>query len=305
MSKLQNSLLAKQSQSLALTPQVQQSIRFLTLSSTELTHEINQLLEMNPLLELEDKTKNSNDDISLDELELLNPEREEIDRNYHLVDSSGVGTDQNKFDLTHNLVTNTTLREHLQNQITSRHISQEDRELTSFLIDNLDTDGYLRESFTSLSISNAANRRWSIADFERCLKYVQRMDPPGIGARSLQESLIIQIDQLNKKNVYTSAATQLVAHYFEYLAKYNVDKLAALTKYDRSTLRPAIKLISSLKPHPAADFATQDNNFVKPDVVIRRSGSIWTAVPIKNLVPEIVINKEYESIIKKQQKKKG
>jgi len=305
MSKIQNSLLAKQSQSLALTPQVQQSIRFLTLSSTELTHEINQLLEMNPLLELEDKTQNTNDDISLDELELLNPEREEIDRNNHLADSSGGGTDQNKFDLTHNLVTNITLREHLQNQITSSHISQKDRELTSFLIDNLDTDGYLRESFTSLSISNAADRRWSIADFERCLKHVQRMDPPGIGARSLQEALIIQIDQLNKKSVYTSAATQLVAHYFEYLAKYNLEKLAALTNYDRSTLRPAIKLISSLKPHPAADFVTQDNNFIKPDVVVRRTGSIWKAVPIKNLVPEIVINKEYESIIKKQQKKKG
>ena len=305
MSKLQNSLLAKQSQSLALTPQVQQSIRFLTLSSTELTHEINQLLEMNPLLELEDKTQNTNDDISLDELELLNPEGEEIDRNNHLADSSGGGTDQNKFDLTDNLITNITLREHLQNQIVSSHISQEDRELTSFLIDNLDTDGYLRESFTSLSISNAADRMWSMPDFERCLKHVQRMDPPGIGARSLQESLIIQIDQLSEKNVYASAATQLVAHYFEYLAKYDVNKLAALTKYDLSTLRPAIRLISSLKPHPATDFATQDNNFIKPDVIIRRTGSIWKAVPIKNLVPEIVINKEYESIVKKQQKKKG
>ena len=304
MSKLQNSLLAKQSQSLALTPQVQQSIRFLTLSSAELTHEINQLLEMNPLLELEDKTQNSND-ISLDELELLNPERNEVDRNNQLADSSGSSTNQNNFDLTNNLVTNITLREHLQNQITSSHISQEDRELTSFLIDNLDTDGYLRESFISLSISDTANRRWSTADFERCLKHVQRMDPPGIGARSLQESLIIQIDQLNKRNDYSSAATQLVAHYFEYLATSNLDKLVALTKYDRSILRQAIKLISSLQPHPASDFSTQDNNFIKPDVVIRRTGSIWKAVPMKNLVPEIVINKEYESIINKQQKKKS
>ncbi|MEK9874034.1 MAG: RNA polymerase factor sigma-54, partial [Betaproteobacteria bacterium] len=98
MSKIQNSLLAKQSQSLALTPQVQQSIRFLTLSSTELTHEINQLLEMNPLLELEDKTQNTNDDISLDELELLNPEREEIDRYDHLAGSSGSSADQNNSD---------------------------------------------------------------------------------------------------------------------------------------------------------------------------------------------------------------
>jgi RNA polymerase sigma-54 factor len=304
MSKLQNSLLAKQSQSLVLTPQVQQSIRFLTLSSAELTHEINQLLEMNPLLELEDKTQNSND-ISLDELELLNPERNEVDRNNQLADSSGSSTNQNNFDLTHNLVTNITLREHLQNQITSSHISQEDRELTSFLIDNLDTDGYLRESFISLSISDTVNRGWSTADFERCLKHVQRMDPPGIGARSLQESLIIQIDQLNKRNDYSSAATQLVAHYFEYLATSNLDKLVALTKYDRSILRQAIKLISSLQPHPASDFSIQDNNFIKPDVVIRRTGSIWKAVPMKNLVPEIVINKEYESIINKQQKKKS
>jgi RNA polymerase sigma-54 factor len=302
MSKLQNSLLAKQSQHLALTPQVQQSIRFLTLSSTELAQEINQLLEMNPLLELEDKTQSNDDDMSLDELEPLNLERGELDRNHHLADSSGGKPNLNKFDIDNNLVSNITLREHLQKQIVSIQISQEDWELTGFLIDNLDADGYLRESFASLSSEKTANRGWSTKDFERCLKHVQRMDPPGIGGRSLQESLTIQIDQLNKKDHCSIVATQLVTNHLEHLATCNLDKLEALTKYERSILRRAIKLISSLKPHPASDFSNQDNNFIEPDVVIKRTGDLWKAVPVKNLMPEIVINKEYESIIRKQQK---
>ena len=290
---------------MALTPRVQQSIRFLTLSSTELAHEINQLLEMNPLLEIEDNTENNNNDISLDELEFLQAEMEELDHNNHLPDSGGGSHKQNMFDTDHNLTANITLREHLQNQIISSHISQEDLELTAFLIDNLEDDGYLRESFISLSSSKTANRRWSIADFERCLNYIQRMDPPGVGARSLQESLIIQIDHLNKKDHYSIVATQLVAHHFEDLATCNLDKLVALTKQERSILRPAIKLISSLQPYPASDFSAQDNHFIKPDVVIRRAKGVWRAAPIKNSLPEIVINKEYESIIRKQQKKEG
>ncbi len=326
------SLQLRHSQHLSLTPQLQQSIRLLQLSTLELQQEVQQMLDANPLLEPD----TDDGDLPLVAPELppsSTAEREERDEasGGEAAELSGEdfgkteqedwanGTEGDDFDGIRELPANApvgeggddegrdfdaapvSLTEHLREQLVGRRLSAVDRAAVELLIESLDGDGYLADPLDELVLSLAGEdpeaQEELLEQLQVGLALLQSMDPAGVGARGLGECLQLQLRRRPPSPVNTLAQT-VCAKYLDLLAKRDWRRLGALTHSDEPELKAAHALIGTLEPKPGRAFGQDSNTPVVPDVLVRRVGRQWRAVINPEVCPKLRVNEMYARALK-------
>jgi RNA polymerase sigma-54 factor len=301
------SLQFRLSQHLTLTPQLQQSIRLLQLSTVELNQEIERMIMENPALEREDgddggtAPRSSKEEIPVkSEAEAPVPSSDaDWSAEAATWRSSGSGGDDEDGDRSFAAPDLPTLRDHLQTQLTLTKLSERDRVFVGLLIDALDEDGYLtlplEEIATLLPFEAEADREALLSELQIALRHLQNLEPAGVGARSPGECLCLQIKTLAKDAVRDLA--QLIAEkHLELLASRDYTRLKNATGADDDALRAAQRLILALNPRPGASFAKIEARYVVPDVIVKKSRSVWRASLNPEAMPRLRINRLYAEL---------
>jgi RNA polymerase sigma-54 factor len=329
------------SQHLALTPQLQQSIRLLQLSTLELHQEVEQMLEQNPFLEAEEDTApvfepmaerntpaerageretenageavagNGDDTPGMDSTEFGATEREDWENGTERDDFDGIretpsasgaaSSDNDDFDPQDRNTTGQTLQDFLRDQLLGMRLSPEDAAALHVLIESLDEDGYLADPLEDIAAQLAgddeAAREDLLERLQCALKWLQSMEPPGVGARSLAECLTLQL-RLRERCEAQAVAIIVCKLHLDLLARRDMKKLMAATGADEALLKEAQALITSLEPKPARPFARAEANIIVPDVVVQKSGRNWKVVLNPDVMPKLRINDLYAQAIR-------
>ncbi|AUM27506.1 RNA polymerase factor sigma-54 [Acinetobacter pittii] len=307
----------KVANSLSLTPQLQQAIRLLQLSSLELEQEIQIQLDSNPLLE---KIEEESLTESLAALE--NKESDDLTTELnadHLPDDLPVDTEWDDV-YTHqstalatpefeeredNRQVQLSLKEHILEQVNLLHFSKIDQLIAYCIVDALDDKGFLDAEIEEIIL--AAQQLLNEMDIEEeieedevlvVLKHIQRLDPLGIGSRNLAECLKIQLEFLPKDVEYVNEAKSLL-QYYELLIANDLNKLLKQTGLTKDQLKFAINLLKTLKPYPGMDFDKQESDYQIPDVVVSKKDLHWQVQLNPDVLPKLRINSFYSSMIRR------
>lgn len=310
------SLQLKLSQHLALTPQLQQSIRLLQLSTLELEQELEKYLQENPLLErAEDEysahsaTSSENSSAPSEEVpsedggETTVPGSSSDDESWFGEEGSYAGAsgssgsfDDDDNDFQDVQAATTSLREHLAWQLGLMSLPDRDRTLVQCLIEALDDDGYLTQSLEELAAVLPEELEIEPEELQIALRHLQYFDPTGVGARNAQECLALQLEALPPDET-RELALRIVRHHLDLLAGRDFAKIRKLLECDEDALRQAQFLIRGLNPRPGAKYAALDARYITPDVVVRKVRGQWTVNINSDAYPKLRINSLYAQIL--------
>ena len=300
------------SQHLTLTPQLQQSIRLLQLSTVELNQEIERLLADNPILEREDGESEAAaaQSAAVQEAAARSTGEEPRERVENAPPSDhpsgelpadfaapwrGNDEDGEDGDRTHVAPDNPTLRDHLIGQLALTNLGMRDRALVALLIDALDEDGYLTQPLEEITALMPAEAEVDGEEFAIALRQLQNLEPAGVGARSPGECLCLQLKAIEQDAV-RDLALAVAGQHLELLAARDYARLKTLTGADDGSLRAAQALIRSLNPRPGAAFARVEARYVVPDVVVRKVRNVWKASLNPEAMPRLRINRLYAEL---------
>lgn len=307
---MKQSLQLKLHQQLTLTPQLQQSIRLLQLSTLELSQEISQMLQENPMLERMDGADRFENEHAPGEAgeEAARTERDEVYEEMAWGDRavapshSGGNDDDEDHDYQQADTHHDSLQQHLHNQLSLTPLGERDRQLVCLLIEALDDDGYLTVSLEELAelLGDLPSGELEIDPLEltAALKLLQSFEPAGVGARDLGECLWLQLNTLDPDIPDLALAKTLVKDHLALLAEREygkIKKLMGLTDPQFIQLR---QLITSLNPRPGAAFAPLDARYVVPDVFVKKVKGLWIASLNPDAVPKLRINEMYAGILR-------
>ena len=317
---MKHSLQLKLGQHLTLTPQLQQSIRLLQLSTLELNQELEQMLQDNPLLEREEEEASHvpaeapahTAEAEAQSTETTTPEKVEPDQPITALDdsdwndySAGGGDDEDS-DYAEGSISGSTLREHLLNQLIVSPLTLRDRTLVAALIDDLDESGFLTQPLVDITASLQTElEELEPEELETALKHLQNMDPTGVGARNLAECLTLQLRVMPPETPARDAAMRLTTQHLDLLAARDVGKLKKVLGIDDPTLRAARALIVSLNPRPGAAFGADDTHYVIPDVIVRKVKGMWIASLNADAMPKLRVNRVYADILSRHRENGG
>ncbi|MBB3212719.1 RNA polymerase sigma-54 factor [Herbaspirillum sp. Sphag1AN] len=327
---MKQSLQLRTSQHLALTPQLQQSIRLLQLSTLELHQELEQILSDNPLLErLDDALDNSvrlladgaisgtpatqaeaaDTVVSSSPGEAESPDGSEAlggdeqgsgDAEWSFDDVARSGKSSDDEDARPQLEAhNVTLREHLLEQARLTIRSLRDRALVELLIDALDEQGYLEESLEEIHGRLPHELEIDIDELSIALKLLQSFEPAGVGARSASESLALQVKRLDKVPFVTRRlALTIVEDYLSLFAQRDFNKIRKAIGCDDEDLREAQAVIRRCDPHPGSAFSSGAADYVVPDVIVKATKDGWQVLLNHDVMPRLRVNAMYANALK-------
>jgi RNA polymerase sigma-54 factor len=294
------SLQFRLSQHLTLTPQLQQSIRLLQLSTVELNQEIDRLLMENPALERED-VEDAGEAPAAPQAtggSEASPATEappaETDWSADLA-SNWRGSEDDEGERSFATPDTPTLRDHLHTQLSLTNLGTRDRVFVALLIDALDDDGYLTQSLEEIAALLPSEAEADLEELSIALAHLQHFEPAGVGARSPGECLCLQLRNLPDEPVRT-LAIQVVEKHLELLAARDYSRLKTLTGADDDALRAAQSLIRALNPRPGAAFAQIEARYVIPDVTVKKVKNVWRASLNAEAMPRLRINRLYAEI---------
>lgn len=329
---MKQSLQLRTSQHLALTPQLQQSIRLLQLSTLELHQEIEQILSDNPLLErlddpldrsvrlLADGAINSapaqgeapaapsNEEsapASADAPEGLDGGGDHEHGEPGGSDSdwgdsgraSGNGEDEDGRPQLE--AGGITLREYLSEQVRVTNLNLRDRALAELVIDAIDDNGYLEEQLDEIHARLPQELEVEMDELRCALALIQSLDPVGVGARSAAECLALQIRRMPGVPLVTRrTALKIVEGYLTWFAQREFNKLKKALDCDDEDLREAQAVIRQCHPHPGAAFASSTSDYVVPDVIVRKTKSGWGVTLNHEVMPRLRVNHMYAALLK-------
>jgi RNA polymerase sigma-54 factor len=309
---------------------LQQSIRLLQLSSQELNQELETILQENPLLERTDKNDDGSENVSQftsidfstkDSISTSNtsqknedasPEASEnvsLSDDYfggstsHRWEESGNQDDDN--DYTFQEAVAPILRDHLISQIKLMPLSERDQNLSMFLVDAINEDGYLEQSLDELAELLSTELEIDILELQTALKHIQHLDPPGVGARNLSECLLLQLallpqDVLHENKSVFELASQIAEHHLPALASRDYVKLKKALHCDDASIRSAQHMLKNLNPRPGSDFTKlATGHYIQHEIVVKKVKGYWQASLNDEVVPKLRINKLYADILKR------
>jgi RNA polymerase sigma-54 factor len=259
---MQVGLLQQQKQNLAITNQLRQAIELLQYSVTDLVEFINEQTLDNPIIELKEPASNvghlKNEANNLSMIE--NVSKEDI-----------------------------SLQSHLLQQLIDMKITEQEREVVQFIIYSLNDKGYLVDDNQQLSHET----NYTVKDMEHAVQIVQSLDPSGIGARSLQECLLLQLQKLSPRN---TLAEQIVDHYLQEAANQDWPLVASKLNTSENDVKAAFDIIKQLKPSPASAFSKDVTTYIVPDFYITNHEGKLNVTVNEQIVPDITLNKQYEHL---------
>ena len=299
------SLQFRLSQHLTLTPQLQQSIRLLQLSTVELNQEIERMLMDNPALEREDHDDGehssapqagatSSSTSTASEAPAPAPEPEGTDWSADGMSNWRTGDDE-EGERSFTPPDTPTLRDHLHEQITLTNLSERDRVLVGLLVDALDDDGYLTQTLEEIAALLPPEAEVDLEELSIALRQLHNLEPAGVGARSPGECLALQLRH-HRECPERTLALEIVDKHLELLASRDYARLKNLTGADDDALRSAQQVIRALNPRPGAEFAKIEARYVVPDVIVKKNRGQWRASLNPDAMPRLRINRLYAQI---------
>nr|CAA6800660.1 MAG: RNA polymerase sigma-54 factor RpoN [uncultured Thiotrichaceae bacterium] len=311
-------------QSLSMTPQLQQAIRLLQLSSIELNEEIQQALEENPLLQLTEDNhspdnsesgdnntqeaepaaaeSNSNDEPTPEPASMENeiPADMNIDADWSDVydtrsasSASDSDPDSQSFLENQSDSGSEDLQTHLLWQTSMSNLSDIDKHIAETIIQSLDGAGYLCESLEDILSSLDEDLLLEPEDVQAVLTFVQHLDPVGVAARNLGECLFLQLKQLRPQTSLHLKAMKLVNLQLDLLEKRNYKEIQKRLKINQKTLEDIISLLRTLQPKPGNAFSDASNDYIVPDVYVHKIHGEWVATLNARVTPAIEVNQMY------------
>lgn len=305
---MKQSLQLKIGQQLTMTPQLQQAIKLLQLSSLELRQEIQQTLYSNPLLEMEDETAESlpetpasqedADPLAKDVIPTELPVDANWDDVYQPAPTSSLAANTPNIDAENFHSVTESLQDHLQWQLNLTQLSNTDQEIGATIIDAVTTDGRLSLSPAEIW-SSLDDDEVELDEVIAVLHCIQQFDPSGVAASSLQECLSIQLNQFATDTNYLTEAKLLVEDYLPLVGNRDYSKLTKITQLATETIEGATALIQTLNPHPGDSIANNDVEYVVPDAVVTKQDDHWRVSLNNELMPKLSINQQYARLIRR------
>ncbi|MDR6158555.1 MULTISPECIES: RNA polymerase factor sigma-54 [Chryseobacterium] len=297
-----------------LAPQQIQLMKLIQLHTLEFEEELERELEENPALEIVKEEPKEDDFSSLEdtyESEGTESITTDFDVDQYLYDdepnyktaSSNYSPDDEEFDNESLLTEGQSLYDYLLEQIHLVNISDEDEKIAEYLIGNLDTDGYLRREVKSIVDDLAFSQgiyttKEKVEDILE--NYIQKLDPSGVGARGLQECLLLQIEKKVSSDKAVSLAANILRYQFDALTNKHYNKIIQKYDIEEEDLRDALDEISKLSPKVGGNFDTQTitiNQEIIPDFVIQvKDGQVVPMLNSKN-APTLRVSEEYKDIL--------
>lgn len=310
-------------QQLTMTPQLQQAIRLLQLSTLDLQQEIQEALDANPLLETAEEDNTGNDSSSDDNLQEQEPtvtatdssqvETSDAITNERVSDDLPVDSTWDEIysassapaaplpdDNEHIYQGETTesLKEHLLWQMRLTPFSDTDQVIALAIIDAVDESGYLTQSSEQLldGLNSDDDQELSLEEVEAVIKRIQHFDPLGVASRTLQECLLLQLEQFDSQIPWLAEAKLIVSEYIELLGNRDYRTLSRKTKLKESQLAEIMRLIQSLDPRPGSNINPSQAEYVIPDVSVSKKMGHWVVELNPDAVPKLRVNAQYAAL---------
>lgn len=286
-----------QKQSLNLTPELRQSLKFLAMNNIELAQSLKKICEENPFIEV---------DVHPQEVRIEDLAWEETDTTSDSADNgylrsrdqltSKVPVDAHARQEDFRALPPGSFRVELKDQLISNNISLTDRRLVAFLIDSVDEKGFLTDTFSDLRLNFPKNSTWTENDFERCKKYLKSLEPNGVGSRDLQDFLTFQILQSTHPTHIQDIAIKISCCHLKQLSTKNHQKIAVSMGCNASDIEEAIKLITTLKSHPIVDKTSSHHLEIIPDLTLSRENDKVAIHINSESIPNVVLSNDYDSL---------
>jgi RNA polymerase sigma-54 factor len=307
----------KLSQKLVMTQQLRQAIKLLQLNRLELTNALHEEMAQNPMLE---ETADTQENISNPE-SLSAEEVKEVAESPETVQVSGddpktvaeVNWEDyaNNFDSDFSFARETPpadapsqfdfisaapgLLSFLAWQLTHIQLDEDDREIAWFILGNLDGHGFFEASITDIcDYADCAEE-----EAEGMLRLVQSLDPPGVAARNIQESLLLQLE---RKGMEEDLVYLIVAQHIEELQTHNFSKIASTTDFTAREVQKAAGIISNLVPYPGNEYSNEQINYVTPDVYLYKLDDEFIIQINHDDLPQLQLSKDYQDLIREKKK---
>ncbi|MDH5219527.1 MAG: RNA polymerase factor sigma-54 [Gammaproteobacteria bacterium] len=322
---MKQSLQLRLGQHLTMTPQLQQAIRLLQLSTMELQTEIQQALESNPMLEanedgeqdgVDEQAGGDNGEVTVVDsdretsVEMQSegmPEELPMDSNWEDTydissNYSSPSSGEALPDIESRNSEEETLQDHLVWQAQLTPFSETDFAIATSIIDSIDDDGYLKTSIEDILEQMKDEFEIELDEVEAVLHRVQAFDPVGVGARDLQECLTIQLRQLDATIPWYKEARRLIEDHFALLAGRDYNQLMRRMKLSDEQLQEVVRLVHTLTPRPGSLVASGQAEYIVPDVFVRKTNGIWQIYLNGDAIPKLNINTFYAGMIQRADK---
>jgi RNA polymerase sigma-54 factor len=318
---MKQSLSLKLGQHLTMTPQLQQAIRLLQLSTLELRQEIQQAIETNPMLEFseDDEAEVGDDAGRTDELPatadsddfrelageddvITMPEDLPVDSAWEDVFQTAPLTQpsaSDDYDPAERNGTDESLQDHLLWQLNLTPMSDRDHSIALAIIDAIDADGMCTASIDEILSNFSAEDSVEADEVAAVLKRIQQFDPAGVAARDLRESLLIQLQQLDADTDWLAEARLVVAEHLDILAAHDLAALKRKTRLDDDELREVVRLIQTLHPRPGSVIASSETEYIVPDVLVHKERDKWLVELNPETAPRVRINAQYAGMVRR------
>ena len=295
---LKPSLELRQLQTLTMTPQLQQAIRLLQLPLLDLSAQIQEALEENIMLEMEDLPdvpKTSNETTA--EIETIKAEDTWQSNSMERIQDggwNGEGKPINEYADE----SGQTLREHLQWQLELEHFSPREAIIGEAIIDAINDDGYVTTELADILGSIGEQARVSEDEVESALMKVQRLDPVGVGARSLSECILLQLRQLDADTPGLELAKSLAENHLDLIANQEYAELRRSHRASEEDLDNALTLVKSCNPKPGLAVSSASTEYVIPDVFVRKIDNRWQVEISSSGIPRLSVNQKYAQLLR-------
>ncbi len=325
------SLQLKLGQQLAMTPQLQQAIRLLQLSTLDLQQEIQEALESNPLLDVDegqDDTSAQNDEVDNPIKDPSDSEKQsdsaldagsnepeapdsveaiekselsddlEIDASWDDVYSANTGNTGISLDNDMPIYqgeTTQSLQDYLSWQLELTPFSDTDRAIAVAIIDAVDDYGYLTVSTEDI-LDSIDDEEIELDEIEAVLKRVQQFDPLGVASRNLQECLLLQLSTFPKDTPWLNEAKSILHNHIDHLGNRDYKLIIKESKLKEDELRQVMALIQQLDPRPGSAITPDETEYVVPDVSVFKDKGKWTVSINPDSVPKLKVNEHYASL---------
>lgn len=305
---MKQSLQLKMGQALTLTPQLQQAIKLLQLSTLDLQQTIEETLESNPLLEREgdspviDSPDSEHIDFSSVDLHPDSGADLPVDTRWEDLMPSSAPPPSTAADsgeegpFGERDATPESLQSQLLWQLNLTRFSETDHNIALAFIDSLDQNGRLTQTPEDI-LSTLDREDVELDEVMAVLHRLQHFEPTGIFAADLRECLLLQLRQMPTTTPYREIAGQLVSRYLDQVATAQPRQLARRLRTDEDSLRQALELIRTLDPTPGSKVGTSTTEYIVPDVFVRRSDNQWRVELNAEIAPKLRINNQYASLI--------
>ena len=273
-----------------LSPQQIQFMKLLQVSSSNIEGIIKKELEANPALEEENSNLSTEDNSNIDDFK-FDQESYKTKSNF----SSENKNSEIPFSV------GSSLNEKLLDQLSYLKLNEKEQIIAKQIIGTIDEDGYLRRDTESIidDIAFTESLELQIKEVENVVKLIQSFDPPGIGARNLKECLIIQLNNIEKKNKEELVALNIINNFYDDFINKHYDKIILkLSNTEKEIIKKGIRIIKNLNPKPGGSIdESQHTEYLIPDFILKKEDGKFHVTLTQNNIPKVKVSKDYINML--------